>query len=113
MANVQYGDTFQLRCLGYETSVADTPAGGYLAFDDAGKAVTTATPLATWKFESPDGKKKGEVMIGDIVRIVNTGPNPPYPKARDLQCKYPAETGFNDVAVTVSWALKPPSGAVD
>ncbi|OZI62575.1 hypothetical protein CAL28_25830 [Bordetella genomosp. 11] len=48
-------------------------------------AITTATPLAFWKLESADGKKGG-VSVGDAVRIVSAGPNPPYKSALALKC---------------------------
>lgn len=74
MSDLQYGDTFELQGLGYEGSIALPAVGGYLAFDTSKYAVTTDSPVATWKFESQDGKKKGSVMVGDVVKVVNVTP---------------------------------------
>ncbi|WP_145925350.1 hypothetical protein [Bordetella sp. H567] len=74
ISDLQYGDTFELQGLGYEGSIELPAVGGYLALDTSKYAVTTDSPVATWKFESQDGKKKGSVMVGDVVKLVNVTP---------------------------------------
>ena len=84
-ADVKYGDTFYLEVWGYASDTVGENIKGYLAlhapvaarttFTAPLLAVTTLTPVATWKFESPDSKT-GPVCIGHTVRIVYAGAEP-------------------------------------